>query len=47
MNIIVLHSVHRHVSATHVTIFRVVTAIIRKHLQHVGTTPHSKTTKTV
>jgi hypothetical protein len=46
MNVILLHSDHRHVSATHVAIFGVVTAIIRIHLQYVQTTPQLKAIQT-
>jgi hypothetical protein len=47
MNVIVLRSVHRHVSATHVAIFTVVRAIIQIHLQYVGTTSHLNIIQTV
>jgi len=34
MNVILIHSNHRHVSATHVTIFRLVTARILLQLMY-------------
>ena len=42
INVILLHTDHRHVSATHVAIFRVVRASIQTHLQCVGITPQLK-----
>jgi hypothetical protein len=42
LNIILLHSDHRHVSAVHVVIFRMVSAQIQIYLQYVGITPHLK-----
>jgi len=42
MNIILLHSNHRHVSATHVGIFGVVSARIQIYLWYVRITPHLK-----
>ena len=45
MNAILLYSDRRHVSATHVTIFRVVRARIRIYLQCVGNTSQLKRSK--
>jgi hypothetical protein len=41
-NIILLHSDHRHVSATNVTIFRVERARMQIYLQCAGANPHLK-----
>jgi hypothetical protein len=42
MNVILLHIDHRHVSATRVAVFRVVTARIQIHLHCVRNTPQLK-----
>jgi len=42
MNLILLYSDHRHVSATRVAIFRVVSAIIPIYLECVGNTAQLK-----
>jgi len=42
MNVILLYSEHRHVSDTHVHIFKVVSARIQTYLYCVGTIPHLK-----
>jgi hypothetical protein len=41
-NVILLHSDYRHVSATHVVIFRVENAIIQTYLECVWITPQYK-----
>jgi hypothetical protein len=42
INLILLHTDNRHVSATQVTIFRVIRARIRIHVQCIGVTPQLK-----